>query len=83
MAIFSKACKPDNFESHNSLKLSFTNNRGEDEVLIDEVEVHIDEVLSINPSVFVFPDFNVHHLVELIDLVNSGIIFLSQMTLLR
>ena len=25
MAIFSKACKPDNFESHNSLKLSFTN----------------------------------------------------------
>ena len=28
MAILSKACKPDNFESHNSLKLSFTNNRG-------------------------------------------------------
>ena len=28
MAIFSKACKPDNFESHNSLKLSFTNIRG-------------------------------------------------------
>ena len=27
MAIFSKACKPDNFESHNSLKLSFTNIR--------------------------------------------------------
>ena len=27
MAI-SKACKPDNFESHNSLKLSFTNIRG-------------------------------------------------------
>ena len=25
MAISSKACKPDNFESHNSLKLSFTN----------------------------------------------------------
>ena len=24
MAILSKACKPDNFESHNSLKLSFT-----------------------------------------------------------
>ena len=24
----SKACKPDNFESHNSLKLSFTNIRG-------------------------------------------------------
>ena len=28
MAISSKACKPDNFESHNSLKLSFTNIRG-------------------------------------------------------
>ena len=25
MAILSKARKPDNFESHNSLKLSFTN----------------------------------------------------------
>ena len=28
MAISSKACKPDHFESHNSLKLSFTNIRG-------------------------------------------------------
>ena len=28
MAILSKTCKPDNFESHNSLKLSFTNIRG-------------------------------------------------------
>ena len=28
MAIFSKACKPETFESHNSLKLSFTNIRG-------------------------------------------------------
>ena len=28
MAILSKACKPDNFESHNSLKLGFTNTRG-------------------------------------------------------
>ena len=28
MAMLSKACKPDNFESHNSLKLSFTNIRG-------------------------------------------------------
>ena len=25
MALLSKGCKPDNFESHNSLKLSFTN----------------------------------------------------------
>ena len=28
MAVLSKACKPDNFESHNFLKLSFTNIRG-------------------------------------------------------
>ena len=28
MAILSKACKTDNFESHNSLKFSFTNIRG-------------------------------------------------------
>ena len=28
MVILSKACKPDNFESHNSLKLSFTNIQG-------------------------------------------------------
>ena len=28
MAILSKACKPDNFESHKSLKLSFTKIRG-------------------------------------------------------
>ena len=28
MAILSKACKPDNFESHNSLKLIYTNVRG-------------------------------------------------------
>ena len=28
MATLSKACKPDNYESHNSLKLSFTNIRG-------------------------------------------------------
>ena len=28
MPMLSKACKPDNFESRNSLKLSFTNIRG-------------------------------------------------------
>ena len=28
MAVLSKGCKPDNFESHNSLKLNFTNIRG-------------------------------------------------------
>ena len=28
MTILSKGCKPDNFEPHNSLKLSFTNIQG-------------------------------------------------------
>ena len=28
MALLSKACRPDNFESHNSLKVCFTNVRG-------------------------------------------------------
>ena len=35
MAILSKACKPDNFESHNSLKLSFTNIQGHRSKLLD------------------------------------------------
>ena len=35
MAILSKACKPDNFESHNSLKLRFTNIRGLHSSFID------------------------------------------------
>ena len=35
MAILSKGCKPDNFESHNSLKLSFTNICGLDLNFVD------------------------------------------------
>ena len=35
MAILSKVCKPDNFESRNSLKLSFTNIRGLCSNLVD------------------------------------------------
>ena len=35
MFILSKACKPDNFESHNSLKLSFTNIRGSRSNFVD------------------------------------------------
>ena len=58
-------------------------------MIFDSIPSNIDEVLSINPSanVFVFRDFNVHHkdwLTYLVtDLVNSVIIFLSQITLLR
>ena len=35
MAILSKTCKPDNFESHNSQKLSFTNIRGHRSGFVD------------------------------------------------
>ena len=35
MAILSKACKPDNLESHNSLKLSFTNIWGRHSNFVD------------------------------------------------
>ena len=35
MAILSKACKPDNFKSHNSLKLSFTNILGRRSNFVD------------------------------------------------
>ena len=59
--------------------------------VFDSVSSKIDEVLSINPSaiIFVLGDFNVHHKDwltysgETDDLVNSVIIFLSQMTLPR
>ena len=57
----------------------------------DFISSNLDEVLSINPSasVFVFGDLTfiirtgLPILVELTHLVNSAIIFLSQMTLLR
>ena len=60
-------------------------------MVFDSISSNIDELLLINPSanLFVFGDFNVIMrtglpiLVELIDLVNSVIFFLSQMTLLK
>ena len=59
--------------------------------VFDSISSNIDEVLSINPSanVFVFRDLTsiiktgLPILVELIDLANSVIIYLSQTTLLR
>ena len=58
--------------------------------VFDSISFNIDEVPLINPSaVFVFGEFNVHHkdwlpiLVELNDLVNSALIFLSQTPLIR
>ena len=41
---FSKTCKPDNFELHNSLKLSFTNIRGL-RLNFDDCESFLESVL--------------------------------------
>ena len=67
MAILSKACKPDNFELHNSLKISFTNIQrlhSSSSSLFDSISSNIGKLLSVNPSanVFVFWDLiNIHH----------------------
>ena len=45
MTILSKACKPDILESHNSLKLSFTNTRG-----LRSNFVHYESFLKSNSS---------------------------------
>ena len=50
MAILSKACKPDNFESHNSLKLSFTNTRGLRSNFVDResfLELNAPDILAL------------------------------------
>ena len=50
MAILSKACKPDNFESHNSLKLSFTNIRGLRSNFVDResfLELNSPDILAV------------------------------------
>ena len=47
MAILSKACKPDNFESHNPLKLSFTN-------FETFIQILLIANLSLNPTLLKF-----------------------------
>ena len=50
MAILSKGCKPDNFESHNSLTLSFTNIRGLCSIFVDcesFLETHSPDILAL------------------------------------
>ena len=62
MTILSKACKPDNFESHNSLKLSFTNIRGLHSNFVD-----CESFLESN-----FPDILALCETNLDDSINSG-----------
>ena len=52
-------------------------------MVFDSISCNTDEVPSINPSANVFVFGGLPIMVELVDLVNFVIIFLSQMTLLR
>ena len=64
MAILSKPCKPDNFESHNSLKLSFTNIGGlrsnfvDSEVFLEsnspEIKLSLNQTLLNSQPAFLF-----------------------------
>ena len=62
MTILSKACKPDNFESHNSLKLVFTNIRGLRKNFLD-CEFYLE---SNSPDILVLCETNLD------DSINSG-----------
>ena len=89
MAILSKACKPDNFESRNSLKRSFTNIQGLCLNFVDGesfLESNFPDVLALcetnlDDSID-SGNFSVRGYLPLI-LRDSVIIFLSQTTLLR
>ena len=59
MAILSKECKPDNFESHNSLKLSFTNIRGLSNFV--ECESFLE---SNSPDILALCETNLDHLID-------------------
>ena len=60
MAILSKACKPDNFESHNSLKLSFTNIRGLRSNFVDCESLLESNSPDIHKNIFVC-QFSIHN----------------------
>ena len=54
MAILSNACKPDNFELHNSLKLSITNIRGLHSNFVDcksFLESNSPDILALDNSI--------------------------------
>ena len=62
MAILSEACKPDNFELHNSRKLSFTNIRGLCSNFVDSESF----LESNSPDILVLCEINLN------DSINSG-----------
>ena len=60
MALLSKPCKPDNFELHNSLKLSFTNIQG-----LRSNFVYCESFLKSNsPDIFVLFETNLDYSID-------------------
>ena len=60
MAVLSKGCKPDNFEPHNSLKLSFTNIRG-----LRSNFVQCESSFELNsPDIFALSETNLDHSID-------------------
>ena len=74
MAILSKAFKPDNFESHNSLKLSFTNIRGLRSNFVD-CESFLE---SNSPDILALCDTNLHGSIDSGDFFVRGYLPLIQ-----
>ena len=58
MAILSKACKPDNFEWHNSVNLSFTNIRG---LCSNFVNSEIFPWMKLSPDILALCETNLDH----------------------
>ena len=68
MAILSKACKPNNFDSHNSLKLSFTNIQG-----IRSNFVDCESFLESNsPDILALCETNLEHSIDSGNLFVTG-----------
>ena len=66
MAILSKRCKPDNFEPHNSLKLSFTNIWG-----LHSNFVECESFLELNSGILALHETNLD------DSIDSGTFFVK------
>ena len=60
MAILLKGCKPDNFESHKSLKLSFTNIQG---LCLNFVDCE-SSLESNSPDIFSLSETNLDNLID-------------------
>ena len=69
MAILSKPCKPDNFESHNSLKLNFTNIWGG---LRSNFVDCVSFLESNSPDILTLCETNLHHSIDSVNFSVRG-----------